>query len=175
MTNNYELKVYLTNLGRYNEGELVGEWVTLPLEEDLQDILNRNGYDETHEEFFITDYDQNVDILKVGEYSSIYELSNMVEYIQSLDDYDFTKLAAYIELEGNYNINILDDLEDINLDDIYLYEDENMEDVAYNLVHDCYPEFFENQLSNYFDYEAYARDLSFDGFNETSYGVLEVR
>lgn len=32
----------------------------------------------------------------------------------------------------------------------------------------------EVDLSNYFDYEAYGRDLSFDGFHETSYGIVEI-
>ena len=27
-------------------------------------------------------------------------------------------------------------------------------------------------ISNYFDYAAFARDLSFDGYNETSHGVI---
>lgn len=28
------LKIYLTNLGKYNEGYLIGEWVTLPIDDD---------------------------------------------------------------------------------------------------------------------------------------------
>ena len=38
------------------------------------------------------------------------------------------------------------------------------------LISDCYnlPEF----ALRYFDYEAFARDLSFDGYTETKYGVI---
>ena len=32
------LKIYITNLGKYNEGELVGKWVELPCE-DLDEVL----------------------------------------------------------------------------------------------------------------------------------------
>lgn len=34
-------EAYITNLGKYNEGELVGEWVKFPTtSEDLQKYLN---------------------------------------------------------------------------------------------------------------------------------------
>ena len=32
------LKGFITNLGKYNEGELVGEWVTFPIDEDELDV-----------------------------------------------------------------------------------------------------------------------------------------
>ena len=32
------LKIYIANLGKYNEGELVGKWVELPCE-DLDEVL----------------------------------------------------------------------------------------------------------------------------------------
>lgn len=28
------INIYLTNLGKYNEGELVGEWVELPVSDE---------------------------------------------------------------------------------------------------------------------------------------------
>ena len=34
------MNIYLTNLGKYNEGELVGEWVQLPISnEELQEVF----------------------------------------------------------------------------------------------------------------------------------------
>ena len=30
-------------------------------------------------------------------------------------------------------------------------------------------------LASYFDYNAFARDLKFDGYTETSNGVIEIR
>ena len=43
-------------------------------------------------------------------------------------------------------------------------------DVAYSIVEDCYnlPE----NIERYFDYEAFARDLGFDGYTETDYGTI---
>lgn len=38
------MKIYLTNLGKYNEGELVGEWVELPAsQEELEKVFERIG------------------------------------------------------------------------------------------------------------------------------------
>lgn len=34
------LKIYVTNLSKYNEGVLVGEWVSLPCE-GLEEVLNK--------------------------------------------------------------------------------------------------------------------------------------
>ena len=35
------LKVYVANLGKYNEGELVGDWISLPVEnEELEKFLS---------------------------------------------------------------------------------------------------------------------------------------
>ena len=53
------MNVYITDLASYNNGNLVGEWVSLPLDnEDLKSKINSilelgseiDGYGETHEE-----------------------------------------------------------------------------------------------------------------------------
>lgn len=49
-----EMKVYVANLGKYNEGELVGAWFTLPIDPD--DMAERIGLNNTYEEYAIHDY-----------------------------------------------------------------------------------------------------------------------
>ena len=80
----YPFAAFVTNLGKYNEGELVGEWVKFPTTaEEMQAVFKRIGIGETddfgcvYEEWFITDYDCYVDGLydKLGEYSNIDELN----------------------------------------------------------------------------------------------------
>jgi hypothetical protein len=45
------MKIFLTNLGKYNEGELIGEWVELPVsQEELQKVFERIGINEEYEE-----------------------------------------------------------------------------------------------------------------------------
>ena len=90
------MKIYLTNLGKYNEGELVGEWVSLPVdEEELNAVFDRimichddkMYYDEVgcpYEEYFITDYE--CDFCQIGEYEDLDSLNEMAEELESLDD-----------------------------------------------------------------------------------------
>lgn len=70
-------EAFITNLGKYNEGELVGEWVKFPTtSEELQKVFERIGigskdeFGNPYEEWFISDYDCYVSGLydKLGEY-----------------------------------------------------------------------------------------------------------
>ena len=73
-------EAFITNLGKYNEGELVGEWVKFPTtSEELQKVFERIGigskddFGNPYEEWFISDYDCNVDGLyeKLGEFENL--------------------------------------------------------------------------------------------------------
>ena len=64
----YPFAAFITNLGKYNEGSLVGEWVKFPTTaEELQKVFERIGigskddFGQPYEEWFITDYDCYVD------------------------------------------------------------------------------------------------------------------
>ena len=49
---------FITNLGKYNEGYLIGEWVKFPVtNEELQAVFQRIGINRRYEEWFITDYE----------------------------------------------------------------------------------------------------------------------
>ena len=70
------ISIYLTNLGKYNEGELVGEWVELPIKSKaLEEALQRIGIDNIrYEEFFLTDWESLVE----GVSNAISEYSNFI-------------------------------------------------------------------------------------------------
>ena len=53
----------------------------------------------------------------------------------------------------------------------------SLEDVAEEIVEECYiPDNARNSdiefFARYFNYEAFARDLGFDGYAETNFGVI---
>ena len=75
--------VFITNLGKYNEGELVGEWVSLPCD-DLDAVYERIGIDEEYEEAFITDFETDFNY-SVGEYESIEDLNECAEELEGTD------------------------------------------------------------------------------------------
>lgn len=163
------LNIYLTNLGKYNEGELIGEWVSLPATQDqLERVLYRIGIssepDENgvfYEEYFITDYETNVDGLEVGEYDNLDDLNEIASQIEDLTDSDLIALQAFLE-EG-YDFN--DALEAVQDGEYTIYYDcHDMTDVAYEVVEQCdYLHGIPENIANYFDYEAFGRDLSFEG------------
>ena len=65
-------KVFITNLGKYTEGELIGQWLDLPcnnITEQLKSIDVRPN--SKYEEAFITDYENDWNY-NVGEYENIY-------------------------------------------------------------------------------------------------------
>ena len=46
------MSIYLTNLGKYNEGYLIGKWVKLPVAADkLDEVLEEIGINEEYEEY----------------------------------------------------------------------------------------------------------------------------
>lgn len=154
------LNIFITNLGKYNEGELVGEWVKLPVsEEELEAVFERIGINEEYEEHFITDYETDITGLKVGEYDSIEDLNELAETLEDLDEYEKEIVEAMIS-EGY-------DLEEAleKKDDCMIYHDCNdMTDVAEQYAEetgllDSIPE----NLRYYFDFEAYGRDMGIEG------------
>ena len=46
-----DMAVYIANLGKYNEGELVGDWFTFPIDEE--DVKEKIGLNERYEEYAI--------------------------------------------------------------------------------------------------------------------------
>ena len=53
------------------------------------------------------------------------------------------------------------------------YEGRSLEELAEEIVNDCYfTKDTPDILTRYFDYEAFARDLRFDGYTETTHGVI---
>lgn len=109
------MNVFVTNLGKYNEGELIGEWVELPVsEEDLKKVFQRIGIsnepDESgnyYEEYFITDYE--CDFYNVGEYESIDTLNEIAEQLEELDEEQQDVVKAMIS-ECGYLTNVPDNV-----------------------------------------------------------------
>lgn len=184
------MNIALTNLGKYNEGILDFVWLTLPATKEeiakafdkievshdevhyysdgLGHVANNDYYGE-YEEWFITDYE--CDYLKIGEYDNLEKLNEIAETVESLDDTEQIIIKALLD-EG-YN---LEDALDKKEDCILYSGCNDMTDVAYQYIEetdllDQIPE----HLQSYFDYEAYGRDLSFEGhWVETDEGMLEI-
>lgn len=149
------LKIYVTNLKKYNEGALVGEWVDLP-HEDIESVINKISNDGA-DELFITDYESELEGLEVGEYDNIETLDSIMQEVDNLTDSELLAFQAYL-LNGS---SLDEALEEVHQGNYTIYYDCNdMSDVVYQIVNDCglldgVPE----EVKMYFDYEAYGRDM----------------
>ena len=156
-----EVRIYLTNLPRYNSGELKGKWVDLPCDDlgaELKEVL---GNDEEH---FITDYEAP---FTIHEYDNIWELNEFARQLQELDEHEQEKVTFLLDTI------CLDRKEAIeHHEDVTFYAGMNLEEVAEELVEEgCFGNIADN-IKCYFDYEKLARDLGMDGYHETDKGTF---
>lgn len=156
------LRIYLTNLGKYNEGHLIGEWVELPYtDEEMDAVKERIGINAQYEEWFITDYETDIEGVEVGEYSNIDELNELAEQLEELEE-DEKKAIQAMLLDG-YTFS--EALEKVSNGEYTIYYDcDSMTDVAYEVVEQgCYLDKVPETVARYFDYEAFGRDLGIEG------------
>lgn len=155
------MNIYLTNLGKYNEGELIGEWVELPVsQEELQKVFERIGINEEYEEYCITDYE--CDFYEVGEHESLDALNEMAERIEELDEEE-SEVVKVLMSELGYTLD--EAIDKVNSGDYTIYSDcDDMTDIAYQVVDECgYLNNVPDNVARYFDYESFGRDLGIEG------------
>lgn len=165
-----ELRAFVTNLGKYNEGELVGKWVDFPIDEDVfAEILEEIGVDgETYEEWFFTDYDCPID-LGLGEYVSLDDLNEAAE---ALAEWDEDEAEAVADVFG------VDQLLVTTRDDYMFYNVDNDRDLGYEVAETAgYLEELPEFARRYFDYEAFGRDFRIEadgGYSNNGYFVERI-
>lgn len=167
-----EARVYVTNLGKYNEGELVGEWLELPASDDeIQEVMDKIGvkYGTDYEEYFITGYETNCGYT-VGEYTSIETVN---EDIQNMIDAEND--AGLWEALFEYDNRAIENwCSDVSNGYYQFYEGMTAEEYEQQLVEDCYDLSFDKLgwIANFIeiDYERMARYD--DSIYETENGVL---
>lgn len=155
---------FITNLGKYVEGELVGQWVEFPTtDEEIQEVLNEIGIEGIrYEEIFITDYESEINGLteRFGEYENLSMLNYLAEKIQ---DCDIEWLEAALELGENTG-SVKDLINLIENQGCFLFfnDVENDYDLGYFYIHEtwCYSELRNKlgELADYLNYEGYGRD-----------------
>ena len=168
----YPFAAFITNLGKYNEGDLVGEWVKFPTTpEEMQKVFERIGigqkddFSQPYEEWFITDYDCYVDDLydKLGEYENLDELNYLASKLDEMSQGEYKQFQAAMEI-GNHSgslqeiINLTE-----NLDCYDIYPDiHDHDDLGRYYIEELDAMQVPEHLRNYIDYEAYGRDVALE-------------
>ena len=168
----YPFAAFITNLGKYNEGELVGEWVKFPTTADeLKKVFERIGigseddFGNPYEEWFITDYDCYVGGLydKLGEYANLDELNYLAAKLDDMDRGEYNQFLAAMEMgEHTGSIQDLINLTE-NLDCYDVYPDiEDHDDLGRYYIDELEAMQVPDHLRNYIDYAAYGRDVALE-------------
>ena len=117
------LNVWIGNLGKYNEGELVGEWLKLPVsKQELETFLREKvGLQLTqaevdkaleeegvcYEEYMINDYETDLPI-KISEYENLDNLNLLATIAENVNDMD--AINAYVDSQGEMTLEELANL-----------------------------------------------------------------
>mgnify|MGYP002705884073 FL=1 len=168
----YPFAAFITNLGKYNEGELVGEWVKFPTTaEELKEVFKRIGigqrddFGQPYEEWFITDYDCYVDGLydKLGEYENLDELNYLASKLDEMSDSEYAQFQAGMEMGDHCGSlqEIINLTENLDCYEVYPHI-ADYDDLGRYYIDELEVMQVPEHLQNYIDYEAYGRDVAMD-------------
>ncbi len=145
-------KVFVQNLAKYNEGSIVGKWLSIPMDEDElhEDIEEIIGEDE---EYIITDTESPFEI---GAYDSIEEWNYFLKLIER-EKISFNVVAMLLDEFDNYE-EVISVIENGSIR--IFYGVESMEDVAKIIMDDYgYLKDAPGIIERHFDYKSYGEEL----------------
>ena len=168
----YPFAAFITNLGKYNEGELVGEWVKFPTTaEELKEVFKRIGigqrddFGQPYEEWFITDYDCYVDGLysKLGEYENLDELNYLASKLDEMSNSEYAQFQAGMEMGDHCGSlqEIINLTENLDCYEVYPHI-ADYDDLGRYYIEELEVMQVPEHLQNYIDYDAYGRDVAMD-------------
>ena len=168
----YPFAAFITNLGKYNEGELVGEWVKFPTTaEEMKEVFKRIGigqkddFGQPYEEWFITDYDCYVDGLysKLGEYENLDELNYLASKLDEMSESEYAQFQAGMEMGDHCGSlqEIINLTENLDCYEVYPHI-ADYDDLGRYYIEELEVMQVPEHLQNYIDYEAYGRDVAMD-------------
>lgn len=157
------VRIYLTNLRKYNEGYIIGRWVQLPIsDEEIAEVLKDIGINEEYKEYFISDFECDVLGMHINEYSSIDELNEMADELYDMDEEE-VKICSTIMKNENCTLDEAIEQKDNRLI-ITLNKNESNIDInlAYSYIEKIYGDVInidKATLVRYFDFERFGEDL----------------
>ncbi|MDZ7936122.1 MAG: antirestriction protein ArdA [Emticicia sp.] len=171
MQNSNVPAIYVGTYYKYNCGSIAGKWLDLTeysSKDEFYEACRELHSDEEDAEFMFQDWENIPDFL-ISECSLSDDAFEYFEALESMDDDKAEALKVYREnvLGSSYEISVSDLIE--QFEDAYQgYYSGNAEiNFTYEYVEQAgFLDNCPNELSIYFDYEAYARDLFSSSFVE---------
>ena len=154
--------IYVASLAHYNDDRLVGKWFDLSEHYDAETLMKSikeyiselTLYGQPCEEYAI--HGTNNIAFDVSEYADIQTFEKIYKIMELQKDHDSDAIEAFFNIFGSD-----EDLE--NFEESYQGKYDSEIDYAIEYVNGCYDiQKMLGNLSNYFDYEAFAKDLFYD-------------
>lgn len=158
-------EAYVTNAGKYSEGQLVGETLKFPTTApEVEALLKRVGVDGVrYQEVFIPSFDGDVLGLHehLGEYENLDELNHLACLLSELNPSELETLEAVLDSD-DYTPSLADIINLTQNLDCYDFhpgiKDEEMLGRLY--VEEMNALDVPENIKPYFDFEAYGRDAA---------------
>ena len=160
------IKAYITNIGKYAEGDIAGAWHSFPTTpEALARTFEKISIDGVnYEEWFITDFKTDIDGIKINQYDNLDVINYLANNLEALSKSEIEQLEAVAEYyDGNDIADFINISENDNLSCFDLIPDVSDEkELGYYLIEERGDINTDNmgELAKYIDYESYGRDHS---------------
>lgn len=158
----YPFAAFVTNLSKYSEGKLVGEWVAFPTTKEKMDaVLEKIGVGTgEYQEYFLSAYDCYINGLSgvLGEHENLSELNYLAGVLT--DEADIEKFSAAIEtLEHTDSLKDMINLA-LSTDSVELIPEAGNDEKLGRYLIENEDRDIPEWLTDYVDYEAYGRDAA---------------
>ncbi len=159
------LEAYISNRGKYVEGDPTGEWVKFPTTyEEMNEVFRRIGMDGIYyTEIHITEYNSAIPGLArcLSDMEHLDDLNYLAKLLETQDEAERTKFAAAV-VHGEYTGNIRDLINLAqNLDCYERYPNVLTEEqYGYFLIEELKTIDLPREAWDYFDFESYGSDTA---------------
>lgn len=161
------IKIALTNLRKYNEGELIFEWVELPCD-DFEEVFERIG---NPEEFFISDYECEIPHIEIHEYENLDELNELAENLNTLWPYELKAIEAIMEVDGS---DIEEAYDTVKSGRCFFYETNSFEEFIDLMIDEEFFGGITEEVKEFLDYDKLTNHFKNYGYTLTSVGVINT-
>lgn len=173
------LKIFITNLSEYNNGNLIGEWISLPTDSSfLNQTIRKILSSDNSEKIFITDWEWvDISVFEIGKYDNVQMLNAKLFKLHQLTSYQLESISFLI----SENIFYSDDIDDcINHSyDVVIHRNKTMIDIAKERIKEMVGlSEIPSIITNNIDYDGVADEIRVDGYfvdgdNNTIYEYIE--
>lgn len=159
------LKIFITNLSEYNNGNLIGEWVSLPSDSSfLNQTIRKILSSDDSEEVFITDWEwEDKTIFEIGEYDNTQILNSKIFKLHQLSSYQLESISFLIR-EGICKSDDIDDC--INQSyDVVIHRNKSMRDIGMDRIKEMVGlNEIPSIITNNIDYDGVGEELRINGY-----------